>query len=88
MTDNVPRYGADLESVDGVLHLETLYPEPGILRAWASSSMVEQLTLNQPVQGSSPWGLTTPTTQRGGYRQPAGGFVGQGKCRNWQTSMT
>ena len=28
--------------------------------SWAASSMVEQLTLNQLVQGSSPWRLTNP----------------------------
>ena len=79
MTDNVPRYGADLESVGGVLHLETLYSEPGILRAWASSSMVEQLTLNQPVQGSSPWGLTNFTYSVGGGTGSNQGIVRRGE---------
>ena len=27
-------------------------------RSWSTSSMVEQLTLNQQVQGSSPWWIT------------------------------
>ena len=50
--DNVPLHGVDLQRVEGF---------NASCRSWASSSMVEQLTLNQPVQGSSPWGLTTTT---------------------------
>ena len=58
----------------------------GILSPWASSSMVEQLTLNQPVQGSSPWGLTSIATSEEGS-SVSGWTPATGKCRNWQTSM-
>ena len=34
------------------------------VKKWASSSMVEQLTLNQLVQGSIPWGPTRYDTSR------------------------
>src|SRR5581483_1110538 len=64
--------------------LSTLWYTHGHLGPLAQ--LAEQLTLNQPVRGSTPLRLT----RRPGCRRPAD--LGRrrwhpGKCRNWQTSM-
>ena len=49
-------------------------PQGKIGAAWAASSMVEQLTLNQPVQSSSLWRLTSILSVKTPLRQCRSGL--------------